>query len=43
LRRIAFLLRIFEGPLTAMEMYKSMEMTFWLPQIEAALAQVERR
>jgi tetratricopeptide (TPR) repeat protein len=26
---------------TAIEMYKSMEMTFWLPQTEAALAQVE--
>jgi class 3 adenylate cyclase/tetratricopeptide (TPR) repeat protein len=25
---------------TAIEMYKSMEMTFWLPQTEAALAQV---
>jgi class 3 adenylate cyclase/tetratricopeptide (TPR) repeat protein len=28
---------------TAIEMYQSMEMTFWLPQTEAALAQVERR
>jgi tetratricopeptide (TPR) repeat protein len=28
---------------TAMEMYRSMEMTFWLPQAEAALAQVEGR
>jgi hypothetical protein len=28
---------------TAMEMYKSMDMTFWLPQTEAALAQVEGR
>jgi class 3 adenylate cyclase/tetratricopeptide (TPR) repeat protein len=27
---------------TAMEMYRAMEMTFWLPQTEAALAQVER-
>jgi tetratricopeptide (TPR) repeat protein len=26
---------------TAMEMYRTMEMTFWLPQVEAALAQVE--
>jgi tetratricopeptide (TPR) repeat protein len=24
----------------AMEMYRTMEMTFWLPQVEAALAQV---
>ena len=28
---------------TAIEMYRSMEMTFWLPQTEAALAQVEGR
>ena len=28
---------------TAIEMYQSMEMTFWLPQTEAALAQVERQ
>jgi class 3 adenylate cyclase/tetratricopeptide (TPR) repeat protein len=28
---------------TAMEMYQSMDMTFWLPQAEAALAQVEGR
>ena len=28
---------------TAVEMYQSMEMTFWLPQAEAALAQVEPR
>ena len=28
---------------TAIEMYKSMDMTFWLPQTEAALAQVEGR
>jgi tetratricopeptide (TPR) repeat protein len=27
---------------TALEMYRSMDMTFWLPQAEAALAQVER-
>ena len=27
---------------TAIEMYRAMEMTFWLPQTEAALAQVER-
>jgi tetratricopeptide (TPR) repeat protein len=26
---------------TAIEMYRAMEMTFWLPQTEAALAQVE--
>jgi tetratricopeptide (TPR) repeat protein len=26
---------------TALEMYRSMDMTFWLPQTEAALAQVE--
>jgi tetratricopeptide (TPR) repeat protein len=26
---------------TAMEMYRTMEMTFWLPQAEAALAEVE--
>jgi tetratricopeptide (TPR) repeat protein len=28
---------------TAMATYQSMEMTFWLPQAEAALAQVEGR
>jgi tetratricopeptide (TPR) repeat protein len=28
---------------TAVEMYQSMEMTFWLPQAEATLAQVEGR
>jgi class 3 adenylate cyclase/tetratricopeptide (TPR) repeat protein len=28
---------------TAIEMYRGMDMTFWLPQTEAALAQVERR
>src|SRR5262249_44655028 len=28
---------------SAIEMYKSMDMTFWLPQTEAALAQVEGR
>ena len=27
----------------AIEMYRAMEMTFWLPQAEAALAQVEGR
>jgi tetratricopeptide (TPR) repeat protein len=27
---------------TAIEMYRAMEMTFWLPQAEAVLAQVER-
>ena len=26
---------------TAMEMYRAMDMTFWLPQTEAALAQVD--
>jgi class 3 adenylate cyclase/tetratricopeptide (TPR) repeat protein len=26
---------------TAIEMYRAMDMTFWLPQVEAALAQVE--
>ena len=29
--------------LMAIEMYQTMEMTFWLPQAEAALAQVEGR
>jgi hypothetical protein len=28
---------------TAIEMYRTMEMTFWLPQAEVALAQVEKR
>jgi tetratricopeptide (TPR) repeat protein len=28
---------------TALEMYRAMDMTFWLPQTEAALAQVEGR
>jgi hypothetical protein len=28
---------------TAIEMYRSMEMTFWLPQTAAVLAQVEGR
>jgi uncharacterized protein HemY len=28
---------------TAIKMYQSMEMTFWLPETEAALAQVEGR
>jgi hypothetical protein len=28
---------------TAIELYRAMEMTFWLPQAEAALAQVEGR
>ncbi|MFQ5872925.1 MAG: tetratricopeptide repeat protein [Dehalococcoidia bacterium] len=28
---------------TAIEMYRDMEMTFWLPQAEAALADVEKR
>jgi predicted protein tyrosine phosphatase len=27
----------------AMEMYRAMEMTFWLPETETALAQVEER
>jgi hypothetical protein len=26
---------------TAIELYRAMEMTFWLPETEAALAQVE--
>jgi hypothetical protein len=28
---------------TAIQMYRAMEMTFWLPGAEAALAQVEGR
>jgi hypothetical protein len=28
---------------TAIAMYQSIEMTFWLPETEAALAQVEER
>jgi len=28
---------------TALAMYQAMAMTFWLPQTEAALAQVEER
>jgi hypothetical protein len=28
---------------TAMDMYRAMEMTLWLPETEAALAQVEER
>jgi hypothetical protein len=28
---------------TAMALYRAMDMTFWLPQAEAALAQVEGR
>jgi hypothetical protein len=28
---------------TAIEMYTSMDMTFWLPQTETALTQVEER
>ena len=28
---------------TAIAMYRAMDMTFWLPQAEAALAQVEGR
>jgi hypothetical protein len=27
----------------AVKLYRAMEMTFWLPQAEAALAQVERQ
>jgi hypothetical protein len=27
----------------AIELYRAMDMTFWLPQAEAALAQVEGR
>jgi hypothetical protein len=29
--------------ITAIEMYRDMEMTFWLPETEAALAEVEGR
>jgi hypothetical protein len=28
---------------TAVDLYRSMDMTFWLPQAEAALAQMEGR
>jgi hypothetical protein len=28
---------------TAIELYRAMDMTFWLPQVEAAVAQVEGR
>ena len=28
---------------TAINLYRAMEMTFWLPEAEAALAQVEGR
>jgi uncharacterized protein HemY len=28
---------------TAIDLYRAMEMTFWLPQAEAALAQTERQ
>ena len=28
---------------TAIEMYRAMDMAFWLPQTEAALAQVDTR
>ena len=28
---------------TAIDLYRTMDMTFWLPQAEAALAQVEGR
>jgi hypothetical protein len=28
---------------SAIELYKAMDMTFWLPQAQAALAQVEGR
>jgi len=31
------------GLAAALEMYQSMDMTLWLPQVEAALAQVERQ
>jgi hypothetical protein len=27
----------------AIELYRTMDMTFWLPEVEAALAQVEGR
>ena len=28
---------------TAIELYRAMDMTFWLPQAEAVLAQVEKQ
>jgi len=28
---------------TAVEMYRAMAMTFWMPQVEAVLAQMEAR
>ena len=28
---------------TAVDLYRTMDMTFWLPETEAALAQVEKR
>jgi hypothetical protein len=28
---------------TAIDLYRTMDMTFWLPQAEAALAQIEER
>ena len=28
---------------TAVDIYRTMDMTFWLPETEAALAQVEKR
>jgi hypothetical protein len=28
---------------TAIDLYRAMDMTFWLPQVEAALAQAEER
>ena len=31
------------GPSTAMARYYAMDMTFWLPQAEATLAQVKKR
>jgi hypothetical protein len=34
---------LFAALSTAIEMYRDMEMTFWLPETEAALAEVEGR
>ena len=35
--------RYHAGLSTAIEMYRAMEMTFWLPETEAALVQVDTR
>ena len=37
------LAELFAALSTAIEMYHDMEMTFWLPETEAALAEVEKR